>query len=383
MGITITRATTNDPIARELRQATARQPWIGPLMKFFAFMAPTGFPKRVFFQFAQQLPPPLNAADPDHCNPLFNDLDDRGLVLHSKVDLHLFGPVLASVRKGIPSAQATRIIEQAGRFLLATLPLQGTPTVFPHELNRLSWHALVLAEHAMKIGNHTTATHLMQWLDRSGRKLITSWPDRAVNCHQSALHLSQRILGPQHPLTIVRLNNLGETWRRLKEPTRAQHCLLGAIALLQQHPPGYRHLEANILGNIGLLQIDQRQWEEAYTTFHRAWSMANSTRGLDDPLIFLCVNNLARILIGRNDLQAVVDLLQQALERHNQINHAVPHLNIAVILNNLAFVQKKMGCTEGANDSLQQALVTALKFLPEDHPQVIRIRENLHPLNLS
>ncbi|MBF0133567.1 MAG: tetratricopeptide repeat protein [Magnetococcales bacterium] len=353
----------------------ALPPPIRPLMEFFAYMAPTGFPKKVFFQFAHLLPTPLTAIRRSKGISLLDDLDRRGLIIHSKEDIHLFGPTLAAVRQSIAPTRAHRIIQEGGQFLLATLPNHGKPTVEPHELNRLSWHSRVLADHALKIGNKEIATKLMHWLDCAGRKLIGTWPDRAINCHQSALNLSQRILGFNHHLTIVRLNNLGETWRRIKETTQAEYCLLGALLLLTDHLGQFSHLEANILGNLGLLRSDQKQWGEAREAFNQAWSMAKESRGLNDPLIFLCANNLARIMGIQNDFQGAAQFLEQALECHYQGNHPPAHPNVAIILNNLGLVQRKMGITEEARTTLAKALTMAEKCLPPGHTLLTQLKE--------
>ncbi|HIJ84039.1 MAG TPA: tetratricopeptide repeat protein [Magnetococcales bacterium] len=381
MHATVSLSSNPQDIARILHQATDRHPLARPLMEFFAYMAPTGLPRRVFYQWTNLLPAPLAALNRQKCNALLDSLDDCGLVMNSKEDIHLFGPVLGVVRSEIPARLAPQIIQHAGQFLLAAIPPKANPTVKPFELNRLSWHARVLAEHALQSGNTAIATNLMQWLDRSGRKLIGLWPDRAINCHQSALNLSQRILGTSHPLTIIRMNNLGETWRRLKEFHQAETCLAGALFLLRQHQKKYRQLQANCLGNLGLLYMDQGRWDQARETFSQAWSMAKTTRGLDDPLVFLCISNLANIMTSQDDPHGVVRILRDALEFHNKGQRAVPHLNCAVVLNNLALAQKKIGQTGEAMETIHQALAVAQKFLPDNHTKLIQIKGNVHLLN--
>ncbi|MBF0110909.1 MAG: tetratricopeptide repeat protein [Magnetococcales bacterium] len=368
MSITITLSRPTDITTRAIKNAGAGHPLILPLLEWLAYMAPTGFPKQVFFQFSALLPVKLAEAGRETWIRLFDELERHRLVIHSRQDLYLFGPVLSSLRRGIRARRASSIVRQAGRLLLATFPESGKPAITRDELNRLSWHARALAEHAMNVGDRETAGQLMHWLDRSGRLLIGPWPDRAINCHQSALLLSQRLLGSDNPLTIIRLNNLGETWRRLKEPLQAERCLMRALYLLERSRQRNPRLEANILGNIGLLRIDQQRLEEAHATFGMAWSLARTTRGLDDPLVFLSVNNLARIMIRRNDLDEVIDLLQKALEQHDRVNPDTPHLNVAIILNNLARVQKKLGHAAEAENTLKLARDTARHFLPKDHP---------------
>lgn len=356
-------------IDQNLKQASVQEPLVTTMMAFFAYLAPTGFPKAALFTLTNLLPTPLASLSPEKFLALFDLLDEAGLVIHSKTDVHLFAPVLNVVQATLPISRTQEAIQETGRLLLATLPTRKTPKIAHHELNRLAWHCQMLATHALRLKDTSTATLLLQWLDHAGRLLIESWPDRAINAHQSALNLSRLILGSHHPLTVIRLNNLGETWRRLKEFPQADYCLLKALCLQQQHLKNHHNLQANCLGNLGLLRMDQGQLVEAQETLTQAWSIAKTTRGLDDPLVFLCINNLAKIGTIQGDTKQVIDLIHHSLEMHNKVSPIRSHLNMAILLNNLAIVQNKANQREEARQTSEKAIAMLHRCLPNGHPQ--------------
>ncbi|MBF0434134.1 MAG: tetratricopeptide repeat protein [Magnetococcales bacterium] len=361
-----------EPMTQNLTQVSVLEPLVGTMMEWFAYLAPSGFPKAILFRFADRLPAPLASLSPEKFLTLFDLMDKAGLVIHAKTEVHLFAPVLKVVQETLPIPRIQHAIQNAGRVLLATLATGDTSPMGHHEINRLAWHVQMLAANALKSQDTSLATQLLQWLDRAGRLLIDPWPDRAINAHQSALNLSRQILGSHHPLTITRLNNLGETWRRLGEFSQAEQCLLSALSLQQQHLKGHRHLQANCLGNLGLLKMDQNQLADARNNLTQAWSFASVTRGLDDPLVFLCINNLAKIGTILNDNEHVIQLIHQALARHNKVSRIGSHLNIAIILNNLAIVENKAGHLEVARETSRKAAAMARHCLPNGHPQLTR-----------
>lgn len=53
------------------------------------------------------------------------------------------------------------------------------------------------------------------------------------------------------------------------------------------------------------------------------------------------------------------------------------HPNVAIDLNNFAFVLKKQGDFEGARDNFERALYILRKFPGEAHPGTVQARNNL------
>lgn len=350
------------------------------LLHFFAFMAPTGLPKSYLFRSLHLLPPVLAAQNAAGLSGVLAKLAEEGFIILSSQEICLLADVQKCVLARLDETLRLAWIESASRFFLAVFPSKVEGYVTLSELNRLAWHAAVVSDHVLAQGMTEIAENMMDLLDRLGRILIGVWPDRATICHQRSLHLAEGIWGHDHPATAIRLNNLGETWRRLQEFDKAEIFLKEALRRLKKKVGRNHPYVANILGSLGRLCVDQGQADAAENYFITALRLSENSRGLDDPLIFLCVNGLAKIARHRNDLQGVVALLTRAMAMNLRAGGPADHPNVAVILNNTAITLRDLGRRDEAKKKMQQALILFQKRLPSSHLSIRQIKKNLDDL---
>jgi tetratricopeptide (TPR) repeat protein len=265
------------------------------------------------------------------------EAQDKGaLVLH---------PLLAMfVRREVGEAVATEAraaVEAAVFAAAARLNQEG----YPASLSTLEPHVRAVAEGAAARESKWASSLYNELGHHLG--LIADFAG-AQQAYKQALQLDEKIIGPDHPDVVLRLNNLCHILRRGGDLVQARTCIERALAI------GRRTLDP----------------EHFYITS----AMSNLAATLGDE------GNLARMQGDVAGARAVFEQAQAVLEQVLAIWRRTlgpEDLRVGTLLTSLSQIMLGLGNPAGARVVAEQALQIKEKTLGPDHPDVAFCLNNL------
>lgn len=198
----------------------------------------------------------------------------------------------------------------------------------------------------------------------------------AVRRAQRALEISERKNGFQHPVTGMRLSNLGQLYAAQGEYAKALPLLERALNITER-ASGPDHADTGKrLNNLGLLHRKMGQYAKALPLFQRALAIAEKGDGPEDATLSARLNNLALLYSDMGRYSMALPLSQRALAIDEKVN-GPDHPNTATRLNNLGLLHRRMGRYGMALPLYQRALAIDEKVNGPDHPQTAKRLNNL------
>ena len=232
--------------------------------------------------------------------------------------------------------------------------------------------------------------------------------ERSLDHHLRALALLRESLGPDHPETLVRLNNLAlyyddlgdwaeseilflevidkseqeggegnpDFWvyldnlanhyRRRGMLEEARPLYLRALQLMDQYGQEEASAYSRILNNLALLYKSLGRYEEALELYQRAREATERSQGKEHASYGVRLNNLAQLYQGMGLYKEALPLLEEALVRaEGTLGKA--HKNYAVYLNNLSALYYAIGLYDKALEGYQEALLLTEKAFGKQH----------------
>jgi tetratricopeptide (TPR) repeat protein len=197
-----------------------------------------------------------------------------------------------------------------------------------------------------------------------------------------ALEGQEKHLGPDHPNTLSTVNNMA--------------ALLYAKADLKSAEPFYRRAmdgRERVLGpdhpqtvesvnNLAVFLRTTGDLAAAEALHRRAMDMCEKTLGPDHPDTLLVTNNLAESLRMKRDYAAAEPLFRRALAGQERVL-GEDHPDTLGTVNNLAVLLYTQGDLAAAEPLLQRALAGKEKALGPEHPEVLLGVNNLAVVNFS
>src|SRR6266496_4056762 len=199
---------------------------------------------------------------------------------------------------------------QATRQLANTVPAPQDPAGWP-VWRMLLPHIEALASHASPTTDTETTAYL---LNETGAFLLAqSQPARAQRHFERALAGRQRVLGEDHPHTLLSRNNLAYAYREAGNPGRAipllQQALADSVRLLGEDHPDTLTPRNNLAGAYQAAGDLGR----AIPLFQQALASRVRALGEDHPETLASRGNLAGAYQDAGDLGRAIPLFEQAL----------------------------------------------------------------------
>ena len=199
---------------------------------------------------------------------------------------------------------------------------------------------------------------------------------QALPLKQRALAISEAALGPDHPSTAIRLDNLAETYNALglhgeELPLRQRALAIFEAALGPDHPE-----TATVLDNLAATYNALGQPGEALPLQQRALAITEAALGPDHSATAIRLNNLAATYNALGEPGEALPLQQRALA----ISEAAlgpDHPSTAIRLDNLAYTYVELGRQGEALPLRQRALAITEATLGPDHPETATVLDNL------
>lgn len=155
-----------------------------------------------------------------------------------------------------------------------------------------------------------------------------------------------------------------ETYRRVLE-VRAE--ALGTEAL--ETGEAWNNL-GNVLGDLG-------RYEEAEAAVLEALRIRRLHLDTADEQVVTSLGNLGSIYIDMDRHDEAIEYTGQALDGERQIHGDEPHLDVAIAANNHASALQYGGRLGDAEPLYRESLAVRLALLPESHPSVLVVKNNL------
>ncbi len=175
------------------------------------------------------------------------------------------------------------------------------------------------------------------------------------------------------------LTKLGDLYWVLGDAGRAEPLLRRALALRADDPAG----RIEVLNRLAGLLRDNHDYEEAAALYRQALDLLASLDRLGTPQEVTLLNNYGILLVRTrafDEADAVYSRGIALIEAHAEADpegHQGWRNNVANLLGNLAQVRHQRGDTVGAIDAGERALAMFERQLPDEHPRLAVLHNNL------
>jgi tetratricopeptide (TPR) repeat protein len=198
--------------------------------------------------------------------------------------------------------------------------------------------------------------------------------------YERALRVNEKLLGLDHPDTATSLNNLAVVFRAEGDLVKARTLFERALwirerVLRPEHP-----LIASSLNNVASLLQAQGNFAEARPLCERALAIREKALGPDHPDTAQSLNNLGGMLQAQGELALARPLCERALKIYEKVL-APDHPAVATSLNNLGTLLMEQGDLAAALPPLERALALREKALGPEHPDIATSLSNLASLH--
>jgi eukaryotic-like serine/threonine-protein kinase len=196
---------------------------------------------------------------------------------------------------------------------------------------------------------------------------------------REALEKTRRVLGEDHPATLVSINNLGSQLQQQARLDEAEPLLRESLEkhrrVMGEHHP---HTLSSI-ANLGQQLLDQGQLAEAEPLLRAALENRRHVLGEEHPDTLSSINKLASLLVKQDKLNEAEPLMREALEKQRRaLGDAHPSTLNA--LNDMGVVFQLQNKLSEAEPYLREVVERKRRILGEDHPDTLRSISNFGSL---
>jgi tetratricopeptide (TPR) repeat protein len=204
---------------------------------------------------------------------------------------------------------------------------------------------------------------------------IGRWNEAALS-QREVLEKRQRILGDEHPGTIMAMNNLAST---LSDQGTLDEAALMKREVLEkrQRILGDEHPDTiSAMNNLAITLSCQGKLDEAALMMKEVLEKRQRILGDEHPDTIMAMHNIASTLSGQGKLDEAALMMKEVLEKMQQIlGDGHPHTIMA--MNNLASTLSGQGKLDEAALMKREVLEKRLRILGDEHPDTIMAMHNL------
>jgi serine/threonine protein kinase/tetratricopeptide (TPR) repeat protein len=199
---------------------------------------------------------------------------------------------------------------------------------------------------------------------------------------REALDKRRRLLGDDHPDTLISINNMGALLKAQGKLAEAEPYFREALqscrrVLGDEHPD-----TLSSVNSMGSLLEAQGNRAEAEPYFFEALEMSRRLFKGDHPEVAYSLSNVASVLQAQGRVAEAEPLLAQGLEMYRRLYQG-DHPEVAKGLDNLAKARQDLGREAEAEPLLAQALEMRRRLYQGDHPDLATGLNNLANVRLA
>ena len=239
----------------------------------------------------------------------------------------------------------------------------------------LDWHqkALAISEKVLDVEHPDTATtynNIALVYSRQG------YYSKALDWYQKALEICEKVLGVEHPDTATTHNNIAEVYFSRGDYPKALDWFQKALEITEK-ALGVEHPDtATTYNNIALVYSSQGYYSKALDWLQKALEIREKVLGIEHPYTATTYNNIALVYSSQDDYPKALDWYQKALEICEKVL-GVEHPDTATTYNNIAEAYSNQGDYPKARDWFQKALEIREKVLSVEHPYTATTYNNI------
>lgn len=150
-------------------------------------------------------------------------------------------------------------------------------------------------EKEKNINGTETYGHSMKYSFTASDYIIKGEYDKALECHQKALAITEKEFGKDHPNTHIPLSDIGDVYTYMGNLEKALEYYQKALAqkLKEPHNGKYPDVTAHIYGDIGNTYRELGEYEKALENYQKVLSIKEKNFEPNHPLIASSYNNIA------------------------------------------------------------------------------------------
>ncbi len=200
--------------------------------------------------------------------------------------------------------------------------------------------------------------------------------DEAESLIRGALGVMERRLGPDDPGVLALASNLGYILEGRGDLTEAE-ALFRRVLETRERVLGSEHADTlTSIGNLGNLLESRGDVEGAEAFYRRALETRARVLGARHPRTLTSVANLGYLLTNKGSFDEAEMLLRRAVEGKEHML-GPEHPDTLISLSNLGTVLRERGDLAGAEKLYQRALNAGERVLGPEHPNTEIYRKNL------
>ena len=193
---------------------------------------------------------------------------------------------------------------------------------------------------------------------------------------ESTLSVRRRVLGEEHPSTLISINNLAVTLRDLGDVSGAKDLHETALSvkrrvLGEEHPA-----TLNSMHNLAVTLRDLGDISDARALQESALLVRRRVLGEEHPSTLISMNQLAVTLKALGESSGARELHESALSVSRRVL-GEEHPGTLMLMNNLAETLRALGESSSARELHESALSVRRRVLGEEHPDTLMSMHNL------
>jgi serine/threonine protein kinase/tetratricopeptide (TPR) repeat protein len=200
--------------------------------------------------------------------------------------------------------------------------------------------------------------------------------DEAEALQRETLEIQRRVLGEEHPQTLMNMSNLGFAYWRHGRYVDAEPLLRKTLEI-QRRVLGEEHPETpHTMGALALTYGDEGKYEEAMALQHETLETSRRVLGEEHPQTLRSLEDLAYIY-GLQDRRGEAEVLRREILEISRRVLGEENPQTAVAMNNLALCYRFQGRYDEAEALLGETIELRRRVIGEGHPQTLRTKDYL------
>jgi tetratricopeptide (TPR) repeat protein len=200
--------------------------------------------------------------------------------------------------------------------------------------------------------------------------------DEALPYHRQVLDTTRRVLGEDNALTLDALQNMGSLLVEMGKSDEAAPYYREALDRLRQSKGEDDPTTLSAINDMGTLLKNQGKLGEAMTFYQEALEKRRRILGADHPDTIRSLKDLGGLLIDQGKPSEAAECFREALQRRRRLLGEV-HPSTLSAMNDLGDTLSRLGKDVEAEALLREALTTKRRMLGADHPDTLVALNNL------
>jgi tetratricopeptide (TPR) repeat protein len=198
----------------------------------------------------------------------------------------------------------------------------------------------------------------------------------AAKQHQQALDLRRRVLGSEHPSTLMSMNNLANVYMNEGKYAQAETLLSQALQVMRR-VLGPEHPSTLLsMGNLAIVYMDEGKYAQAEGLDSQVLQIRRRVLGPEHRNTLLAMDNLAIVYADEGKYAQAETLDSQTLEIERRV-FGPEHPHTLSCMNNLAVAYGREGKYAQAEPLFSQILEIRRRALGPEHPETLSSMSNL------